>query len=256
MNGLRTIALVLSLAVHGAIAVAFIDFQGGRALEAGSGNDLLRIEQGIALEGLTRLGDAPETIEAREVIEQQASEARPELEEIKAAEVKPDEPPPPDEVKPVEQPPEVKDVISSPLGPTQEIETAKPLPELERPQPKQVATEEQVEQVAVLEQKAASSNQEGGDATLYRAYLGSIRTHIERFKVKPRTLKKGTVVIQFSVNRDGEVTTRTVATSSGNTALDEAALAAVDKASPFPKFPEEFRREKIVLSIPFIFETR
>lgn len=276
MNALRASSLVLSAALHGALVVAFVDFAaGGRSLEEGTGNDLLRIEQGIALEGLTRLGEAPETVEAREVIEQQASLARPEMEEVKAAEVAPKEPPPPeeiktaepppeaepppDEVKPAEQPPQVKDVISSPLGPVQEVQAAVPPPrpqDVKPPQPKQVATEQQVEQVAVLEQKASSKAQEGGDATLYRAYLGSIRTHIEKFKVKPKSRAKGTVVVRFTVDREGKVVSREVATSSGTPELDAAALSAIDKAAPFPKFPEDISREQIVLSLPFRFVLR
>jgi protein TonB len=257
MNGLRASTLLISAALHGVLVAAFINVAaGGRSLEQGTGNDLLRIEQGIALEGLTRLGDAPETIEAREVIEQQASVPQPEMEEVKAAEVKLDEPPPPEVIKPAEQPPELKDIITSPLGPTQDIVTEPPPPEVKRPQPKQVATEQQVEQVAVLEQKAASKAQEGGDATLYRAYLGSIRTHIEKFKVKPKSRAKGTVVVRFTLDREGKVVDRTVATSSGSWQLDAAALEAIDEASPFPKFPEDISREQIVLSLPFRFVLR
>lgn len=256
MNALRVSSLLVSAALHGSLLVAYVDFaSGGRSLEQGTGDDLLRIEQGIALEGLTRLGEAPESIEAREVVEQQASVAQPELKEIKAAEVKPEEPPLTEEITP-ENPPEVKDIITSPLGPAQEIKTPPPPPEVQRPQPKQVATEEQIEQVAVLEQKASSQSQEGGDATLYRAYLGSIRTHIEKFKVKPKAREKGTVVVRFTVDREGKVTDRIVATSSGSAQLDAAALAAVEKAAPFPKFPKEIGQEQIVLSLPFRFVLR
>ncbi|MGD9669535.1 MAG: energy transducer TonB [Hyphomicrobiaceae bacterium] len=256
MNALRVSSLLLSAALHGSLLVTYLDFAaGGRSLEQGTGNDLLRIEQGIALEGLTRLGEAPESIEAREVVEQQASIAQPELEEVKTTEAKPEEPPPED-VPQQEKPPELKDIITSPLGPTQEIVTAPPPKEVQRPQPKQVATEERIEQVAVLEQKASSQSQEGGDATLYRAYLGSIRSHIEKFKVKPKAREKGTVVVRFTVDRDGNVTDRTVATSSGSAQLDEAALAAVEKAAPFPRFPKEIDREQIVLSLPFRFVLR
>ena len=257
MNGLRATSLLISAALHGVLMMAFVDFaSGGRSLEQGTGDDLLRIEQGIALEGLTRLGEAPQTIEAREVIEQQASVAQPEMEEIKAAEVKPEETPPPEEIPPQDQPTELKDVITSPLGPTQEIITAPPPPDVKRPQIKQVATEDQIEQVAVLEQKASSQSQDGGDATLYRAYLGSIRTHVEKFKVKPKAREKGTVVVRFTVDREGNVTEQTVSVSSGSTQLDAAALAAVAKAAPFPKFPKEMEREKIVLSLPFRFVLR
>ncbi len=277
MNAIRASSLLVSAVLHGALVAFFVDFAaGGRSLEQGTGRDILRIEQGIALEGLTRLGDAPETIEARKVIEQLASTAQPELEEVKTAEVKPEVPPPPEDievpkrppedelpppdlVKTAEQPPKIKDIITSPLGPVQEVQATPPPPQLEEvkpPQPRQVATEQQIEQVAVLEHKAASKAQEGGDATVYRAYLGSIRTHIEKFKVKPKSRARGTVVVRFTVDREGKVVERLVSTSSGSSQLDAAALEAIDKASPFPEFPEDLTREQIVLSLPFRFVLR
>lgn len=258
MSVLRASSLLFSVLLHGAALAFYIGFvsSGGASLEQGVGNDLLRIEQGIALEGLTRLGDAPQTIEAREVEEQQASLAQPELDEVKAAEVPPEEQPPVEELETTEKPPELEDVITSPLGPEAVEPITPPPPEVERPQIKQVATEQQIQQVAVLEQKSAAKDQRGGDATAYRAYLGSIRTHIESFKVKPKARERGTVVVRFTIDRDGNVHSREIANSSGSSQLDAAALAAIDKAAPFPKLPDEFNRQQIVLSIPFRFVTR
>mgnify|MGYP000196764322 CR=1 FL=1 len=256
MNVLRTSAIVLSTLLHGAVALAFVDFKGGRSLEAGEGTDQLRVEQGIAIEGLSRLGDALETIEARDPETIAASEAVAALQEVKAAEVPPEQPSPP-EVPVTEQAPELKDVVTSPLGPAQEIVAAtEPPPEVEKPQPAQVAREEQVEQVAVIEQQAAAKGQTGGDASAYMAYLGSLRTHVERFKVRPRNVKRGTVVVSFSIDREGAVLDRTGKTSSGYKELDLAALSAIDKAAPFPKFPDAMTRERIDLTIPFQFVTR
>ena len=257
MSVLRASSLLFSMLLHGAVLAFYVGIMsgGGTSLEEGSGNDLLRIEQGIALEGLTRLGDAPETIEAREVEEQQASLAQPELEEIKAAEVPSEEPPPVEDVKTVEQPPDLQDVIASPLGP-EAVEKVAPPREVRRPQIKQVATEQQVQQVAVLEQKAAGKAQDGGDATAYRVYLGSLRKHIERFKVQPKARERGTVLVRFAIDRDGKVLSREIATSSGSSQLDQAALTAIDKAAPFPKLPDDFKRQQLVLSIPFRFVTR
>ncbi|MCB1520843.1 MAG: energy transducer TonB [Hyphomicrobiaceae bacterium] len=284
MSAIRLASVLVSTALHGALALAFVDFQAGpQSLEAGTGNDLLRIEQGIAIDGVARLGEAPETIEAREVETTESSVATPEMEEVKAVEQVPPEPPrevaaleppPPDALR-TEKPNEIEDVIASPLGETREILTApllpppkevtpepleevkeQPPPDIKPPQPKLVAMEQQVEQVAVIEQQAASQSMSGGDATLYTAYLGSIRTHVERHKVKPKSLGRGTTVVRFTISRTGEITSREVATSSGSAELDQAALAAIDKASPFPKFPDKMSRDQIVLSIPFRFITR
>lgn len=257
MNLLRAAAVLSSMLLHGAVALAFVDFRpSGHALEAGDGSDQLRIEQGIAIEGLSRLGEAMETIEARDAETVVASEAVPALQEVKAAEAPPETPPP--EPLPVTEPPlDLKDVVSSPLGARQEIVTAAaPPPEEVRPQPAQAAQEERIEQVAVVEQEAAAKGQAGGDATAYTAYLGSLRSHVERFKVRPRRAHRGTVVVSFSIDRAGSVVSRSVATSSGNEELDLAALSAIDRAAPFPRFPDAMTRERIDLTIPFQFVTR
>lgn len=259
MNVLRSSSIAVSVLLHGALALAFVDFQrGGQSLESGSGADQLRIEAALAIEGLSRLGDAPETIEARDAETVQASQAVAAIQEIKAVEAPPEEPPPPEDVPVANEPPELKDIVTSPLGPTQEIVTAMPPPppEVQPPQPEQQASEFQPEQVAVIEQEAASQSQSGGDATAYTAYLGSVRTHVERFKVRPRRVVKGEVVVKFSIDREGAVVSRAVQTSSGSEELDLAALSAIDKAAPFPKFPDGVTREKIDLSIPFRFVTR
>lgn len=258
MNVLRSSSIVASLLLHGSLALAFVDFQrGGPALEKGSGIEQLRIEQGIAIEGLSRLGEAPETVEARDAETVQASQAVAAMQEVKAV-VAPQEPPPPENVPTTTEPPELKDVITSPLGSTQEIVTAMqvPPPEVQPPQPEQQQSEQQLEQVAVIEQQAASVSQSGGDATLYNAYLGSIRTHVERFKVRPRKVVRGEVVVKFSIDREGAVVSREVQTSSGSEELDLAALSAIDKAAPFPRFPDGLGRNQIDLSIPFQFVTR
>jgi len=255
--------MLFSAALHGALVLALVDMAtGGQALEEGTGNDLLRIEQGIALEGLTRLGDAPETVEAREVIETQASVAQPELEEVKAAEVKPEEEPPPTEVKPDKPPPEIKDVISSPLGPTQELQAVEPPPpEVKRPQPKQVATEEQVQQVAVLEQKAASQGQEGGDATAYRKFLGALSRHFEKFKLPQKVargekLESGKVVMVVEIDKLGGIVDAKVHSSSGSPRLDNLAVESVKRGQPYPVDAKFFPAETLRLEIPFIYSIR
>jgi len=48
-----------------------------------------------------------------------------------------------------------------------------------------------------------------------------------------------TTVIQFYVDRDGEVTNIKVKKSSGNTACDDAAIKAVNAAAPFPPLPKK-----------------
>ena len=67
MNVLRPTTWLLSLGLHAGILLAFVDFEAGAALESGSGGDLVNVEQGIALEGFTKLGEAEQTIETVDI---------------------------------------------------------------------------------------------------------------------------------------------------------------------------------------------
>ena len=65
--------------------------------------------------------------------------------------------------------------------------------------------------------------------------------HIARFQRYPKTAERqrlqGTVRTVFSINRDGKLLGVWVKTSSGQTALDQAALDTVHRAQPLPAIP-------------------
>jgi protein TonB len=71
------------------------------------------------------------------------------------------------------------------------------------------------------------------------AYNALILGHLQRFKRYPRAAKGavGTVTVRFVLDRAGEVMKTEVTKSSGNSVLDEEALAILHRASPFPPFP-------------------
>jgi protein TonB len=56
------------------------------------------------------------------------------------------------------------------------------------------------------------------------------------------------VVVSFTINSDGTATGITVSKSSGNSAIDNLAVMAVTKASPFGKMPPGFSGDKLELS--------
>jgi protein TonB len=47
-----------------------------------------------------------------------------------------------------------------------------------------------------------------------------------------------------------------VKVSSGHKALDDAAVASIDKASPFPPMPNTLNQAQIEVSVPFKFSIR
>ncbi len=227
---LRPISWLLSFGLHAGLLIALIGITGGAALEAGSGNDQFVVEQGIALEGIAKLGDAQETIETVDVAPQQTTE-RP-LEEIK---------------------PNLANVITSTDGPDEDEVAAKEPPPIQDEKPDPVPVQEQAPQVATFSLKSSGAAQHGGNATLRLAYLGEVRKTLERSKVNPRIHRAGTVLIAFTVGPSGRILSREVRKTSGSKLLDEAALAAIDKAAPFPPMPHDVAQGPLEVQVPFQF---
>jgi protein TonB len=74
--------------------------------------------------------------------------------------------------------------------------------------------------------------------------------------VNPRTTFIGTAVVRVTVKSDGELVDHRIVKSSGSKVLDDAALASIEKASPFPEIPDEVGEETIQVSVPFKFSVR
>ena len=234
---LRALTSLISFALHGAVVGFFLITPGGAALDEGTGDDTFVVEQGIAIEGLSRDGEAAVNIDA--------VEAPPPV--IQSA-------PPMEEVKPLEE--DVQHVIGSEFGPEQEKVVREPEPEeVREAQPEQIAAIEQTE-IAVDEQRASGVKQTGGDTTAMSAYRGKLFTHISKKKVNPRSKKAGRVVVRFTVSPKGELISREIATSSGSKLLDDAAIASIERAAPFPEMPSEANDGPMVVSVPFKFSVR
>lgn len=261
---LRLLTLLVSLGVHLGVALFLLAPAGGHALEEGTGQDIMVVEQGIAIEGVAKLGEDEVSVDEVEVEPTEMAMAVPDqvLEET------------PEEVKPVEQ----DTIVASEAGPEQEtawkdpekveeikpedmkepveqeVVKEKPPEEAPQPLPPQVAALEQ--EAVVAEHESSGAEKKGGDTTLQRAYLGKLRSHLEQNKVNPRTQIVGTALVQFTVNADGSVTSRKILKSSGTPSLDQAALASIDKASPFPPIPKDVGKRTMQVSVPFKFTVR
>ena len=99
-----------------------------------------------------------------------------------------------------------------------------------------------------------------GDAALLSGYIEGIHTRINRYKRYPpgaaRGGIEGTVTVSFLLARNGALLEKGIVAGSGNRALDEAALATVGDASPFPPFPEGLDRETLRLRLPINYRQR
>ena len=274
---LSVVAWLVSIAVHGLLVLAlFVPVADGAALEEGTGSDIMVVEQGVAIEGIAKLGEDVVSVEAVEAPPMMSSVAQP-LEQVEAIEDQqelPVEDVP--EVQPVQdmvlasetgpeselvQPPE--ELLNEPEPEVEEQEIVAPIqepvkePELdlkEQPLPQQIAA---VAQQTVIAMRASSGEElRGGDATAHRAYLGKLRTHLEGSKVNPRTKRVGTAVVRLTVNSNGKLVSNEIVKSSGSKKLDNAALASIANAAPFPSIPSEVGQETISVSVPFRFKVR
>lgn len=89
----------------------------------------------------------------------------------------------------------------------------------------------------------------------YRALLYSrIAKNKEYPAIARRLGHEGKVVVLFTLSRDGSLAFAQVDQSSGFSELDEAALSAVRKASPFPQFPKEISGESRSFRVSIVFE--
>lgn len=225
---LRALTWLVSFALHGAVVGFFLITPGGAALEEGVAEDTFIVEQGVYSERVEAVEAPPQVIQSA---------------------------PPMEEVTPIEE--DVQSVIASENGPEQEKVTDEIKPEeVKEPQKEQLAAVEQTE-IAVEEQKAREvEKKSGGDATAISAYRGRLFQHLSRKKVNPRSRFAGTAVVRFTVGPGGELISREITSSSGSKMLDDAAVASIDRAAPFPAMPSKAGTEPLVVSVPFKFSVR
>jgi periplasmic protein TonB len=68
--------------------------------------------------------------------------------------------------------------------------------------------------------------------------------------------EQGVATLNFIVDRNGRVTTRSIVRSSGSAALDEEVLAMVQRAQPLPAFPPGMPQHSINLTVPIRFSLK
>jgi len=144
--------------------------------------------------------------------------------------------PPPPEVTPPPQPAQV--VLPKP--PPKPIEK-KPI---EKPVEKKLVEKKPVEQLPRREERDAAASREAArqsSVASSNAYNSLVYGHVQRFKHYPAAAGNvsGQAAVRFVLNRAGSVLSSSIARSSGNSILDQEALAIVQRASPFPPFPAE-----------------
>jgi protein TonB len=100
--------------------------------------------------------------------------------------------------------------------------------------------------------RGGSKNGEVGNAAVSN-YPGKVRSKLARVARSVRAKGRGEVVVAFAVGSNGGVRSARVARSSGVSSVDQAALQAIRKASPFPPIPANAGRSTWEFSIPLAF---
>ena len=100
----------------------------------------------------------------------------------------------------------------------------------------------------------------GNTRQSFAEFLKQVREKIKRAQRYPpsvRNAEDGAMTkVRFTLLRDGTIQHAKVVTSSGSKSLDNAALAAVRNAIPFPPFPEDQNGSMLRLELPIVFQLR
>jgi protein TonB len=84
-----------------------------------------------------------------------------------------------------------------------------------------------------------------------------VRKRVQQAQRYPRLAQangvEGQTRVEFTLRRDGTLETVEVVKPSGSTALDDAAVAAVRDAAPFPPLPEDQRGDRIQFLLDVVF---
>lgn len=99
-------------------------------------------------------------------------------------------------------------------------------------------------------QPQQSNTGTGGDAEIARypsQVIGKLRNAMRRGG------DRGEMVVRFTVGAGGDLQGVSVATSSGNAAVDAAGLALVQRAAPFPPIPSAAQRNNWTFDVPLAF---
>jgi protein TonB len=101
---------------------------------------------------------------------------------------------------------------------------------------------------------AAGTRTQAAPATIAR-WQTRLLALLHRHKRYPAAAggRTGVTRVAFTIDREGRLQRRTIATSSGSDALDAEALALIDRAAPFPPPPAELPDAALSFVVPIRF---
>lgn len=134
----------------------------------------------------------------------------------------------------------------------------KPKPPPLRERPKKVSKKPPAPKTAAAPKaerigpQVRSTSNAASAAAAARDYRSMVYSHLVRFKRNSNS-GEGTVTLRFVLGRQGQLLSSGIARSSGNSVLDQEALAMVRRASPYPPFPSEMTKSRESFTAPVRF---
>ncbi|QCO18845.1 energy transducer TonB (plasmid) [Azospirillum brasilense] len=167
-------------------------------------------------------------------------ESEPQQEPVPEPATEPAPEPPPPPPKPLPKPPPKPPVKTAPKPPAAPTATPSPTPSAE---------------TGTGHASTAASEPVSASRGAVVDYGAQVWAWIGRHKPE-KVVGGGQATVKLTLGTAGEVLDAAILTSSGDEALDRAALAAVRRASPFPAPPPGLTAEDRVFSVPFLFRPR
>ena len=160
--------------------------------------------------------------------------------------------------KPPDQPQEIKDLRVTQLVPRLNPISIEPV---EKDLPDSLVegiSMPEIQDVSSPDISEWSPAQSAYDYTTADSYLEMVRLKIERHKRYPENARirqiEGSVTIRFVIISGGDIRSAEIVKTSGDKALDRAALTAVKDAVPFPRAPTSLFEGDIPLELTIVFE--
>jgi protein TonB len=162
--------------------------------------------------------------------------------------------------------PEPKPILEEEPEP-RPVKKAEPRPERKKPArkpPPKAEVAQKVQEAKVAKaapsERSAKSNAAKAPTISPAKWQSRVIAWINRHKRYPSASKargdEGRVQVNFAINAAGVVISASIGRSSGDAALDQAALDMVRRASPVPAPPPEIARSRIQLALPVQFSLR
>ena len=242
------------VAAYGGVAVAMVSWHDpSEGTDAAAGLVIELAPVPIAPELLAAAIGPQQTIDSPEVKERIEQKREAELEQKEQLEAKPVEEPPP-EVAPALNP----ELAVPPPPPRQEVKQ-----EVQPQQPQLAAiaatpvVSEQTGAIPAAPRQGAPNPYDSAAARTWQAKILALIQRNKRYPPAARSRgEQGTPQVVFTLDRQGHVVESRIARSSGVAALDEEAVALLQRAQPFPAPPPEIPDARVPVTVQLRFNLR